>query len=263
MLEKLKNYFMPNKIDFNELNSYEIMNEKCIFHYYIIARVKPEEISEKKFNEILIENQSKALQNLRNEIMNIDLGTKRKNLIQEKDGNLIFFGEKTPTIQTIEREPRFYEGNTGYIMRFNDTKAEKYKKTTIEFKDPYEKRNYRFTPIQYLKFIEIAQKIEEWILNAFDISSVRKNGIPINNFIINENDEPLVEITDGVFYLKYPFEKRIQIYKKDKKVDKELFGPPLDEKVKWIEKRKEEQNMDKYYSKITNLLDEYNLSNLY
>ena len=74
----------------------------------------------------------------------------------------------------------------------------------------------------------------------------------------DDEDQPYVMEFDGIQYLKYPFEKRVELHKDHPELDKKLFGNELNEFIKWIVSKKDVSEHDKKYCvKIEEIIKKY------
>jgi hypothetical protein len=136
-----------------------------------------------------------------------------------------------------------------------DKKEEDNKNTgLIRSKDPNDNRGYKFSPIESLISIKTLQNIEFALVAVFKFKQEKQ----MTYLGFDDEDQPYVMEFDGIQYLKYPFEKRVELHKEHPELEKKLFDMELNDFIKWIISKKDDsEHMKKYCIKTEEILKKY------
>jgi len=240
--------FRKSEIKFGELEKSHIANEKWIEHYFKITLNRPKDHSHEQFIDYL--------ENLKNKIFEFSLGEMIDSDSLKHRETLIYKGTLNKNLTIIS----FPENDAQYsiLIRFIDKKEEDNKNTgqpcLIRNKDPNDNRGYKFSPIESLISIKTLQNIEFDLVAVFKFKQEKQ----MTYLGFDDEDQPYVMEFDGIQYLKYPFEKRVELHKDHPELDKKLFGNELNEFIKWIVSKKDVSEHDKKYCvKIEEIIKKY------
>jgi hypothetical protein len=228
--------WFSSKPNIEEFLKDKIANEKFIGHYFKIPLQKGENETDKEF----FVSANKA----RTEVMNVVLGQSISSINEIKKSVNIFL--------SIEDEEPHLLVRFSDITKKQEEQVRKKGDVILSVIDPKKKESYLFFPLQSIKAKKMFVNIEFGLVSVFKIKTHEEK-----TWLKFEGKEPMVEQFDGLQYLYYPLAKRINLYKKYPKIDKQLFGWEFDDFINWImEKRNANEHMKKYCKAVERLMPE-------
>jgi|GEM_PF-6409078 len=242
----------------------DILNEKWIYYRFEIPLIRPKEMNHTDFLDYCDDLGQEILRVACGQMFGVDLKEVRDGWFKKhyEYKNSI---NKNITVQTFYDEDDHYR----ISLRFNERTEEDNKKRTPVFatrtKGDNDYREYRFSPIQSLNALQIFHAIEFALIVYFKLEQFDffvKEGKGLVQFWIDDEGNPMITEMDGIGFLSYPFEKRLQLYKEHPDVEIKSFGNyGFENFVKWILSKKDVSEWDGYFCiEIEKILQKYNLN---
>lgn len=139
-----------------------------------------------------------------------------------------------------------------------------------------EKSEYRFTPIEQVKYQDCFHSIEKILLTTFRLKDIQTSLDMVEFYFKGLNEQEkltekevrkrrvMVERTDNISYFNYPLEKRVELFSKQEEAEKwlteNLFGESFKELIDFImEKEGSFKFSEIYCSEVRELLKKYNI----
>lgn len=255
--EWLKDLLSTKKELLEELADDKLANEKWIEHYFKIGFEKLPKETQKDFDE--------RIGKLHGQLFYVVFGRQGivyKNQL-ERAGILTEKLKKSVTIKVIEPTKKHYE----FLIRFSDYSKKDFKEGGIQFREKKQskKEDYLFSPFQELILSDtnILRDIEADLMRFLQIEppEVMKAGKIMKRFSLVDG-KPYYEEFDGIQFLGYPIEKRIELYAINPQLQGEIF--PTTDKFYFkdfieeiLEKKKDDKHMEKLCEKVEALLEKY------
>lgn len=242
-----------NNFDLEKYKKDKLLNEPFIEHYFAIQFNKPKNYTFPEFDEymeqithrtlelvgvfaIRLSKICKSITTKSYKVTEIPQEYFRVLSLTNAKRNSYFTLIRFPDVTKQEAETGFKEGNFRYLA-------------------PNKKRNYKFTPLQSIEFIEIGKGIETQlqILTGLEPSE--------QITLINGVDkEVIITEYDCIQYYYYPLSKRAELYSKYPELDKKMFSLPFPEFIKWLlSKEKESEYMQRNAERTRQILKKYNI----
>lgn len=133
---------------------------------------------------------------------------------------------------------------------------------------------YRFTPIEAVKYQDCFHSIERTLLTIFGLKDIQTPDMVEFYFEKLDGQEELnekelgeknlmVERTDNISYFNYPLKKRAELFSKHKEPERwlaeNLFGESFKELIDFVMEKENTPHMELYCSKFRKLLEKYNI----
>jgi len=269
------NIFKTN-LDSDKYRKDKFLNEPFIEHYFALQLFKPADMTESQFEnyqEELVEDWlgkvapavaemgktkekgvfivtrnylSEILKSISTKCYNVkDLPQEYIRALQYKQDittDTAFLLIRFPSVTELESKFGFSDGP--------------FVRTNIRKIPPTKKANYKFSPLQTLKFAEISQNIEMQISVFSGVSPHR----PIT-LINGIGKEIIVTHYDGIHYFYYPLSKRAKLYLKCPELEKKIFDSLSFPKfAKWLlRKENESEYMQRNAERTRQILKKYNI----
>ena len=242
-----------NNFDLEKYKKDKLLNEPFIEHYFAIQFIKPKDYTFPEFDEYMEKVNLRTLELVG--IFAIQLSKMCKSITTKSykitempqeyfrvlsmtnaNKNSYFTLIRFPDVTKKEAEKGFKEGNLRYLA-------------------PNKKRNYLFTPLQSLKFLEFSKSIEFQLQALAGLEPVEQMTL-----INGVDKEVIITEYDGIQYYYYPLSKRAELYSKFPELDKKMFDLPFPEFIKWLlNKEKESEYMHRNAERTRQILKKYNL----
>jgi len=86
-------------------------------------------------------------------------------------------------------------------------------------------------------------------------------GKTLEYFFLDDADSPWVMAFDGIMFMEYPLEKRLQLYLSLPDIEQKIFSWPFTKYARFILNKKDDDDyMLNYCSKLEELLEKYNIN---
>ncbi len=247
------NLFNKDNLDSDKYKKDKILNESWIEHYFAIQFNKPKNYTHSEYEEYLEEINLDVLGKVA--VATIDLAKIQKSITTKsyKMTEMPVEYSRVLSMSNAKKDSYFM------LIRFPEItkqEAEKgFKGGNFRFSPHNKIRNYKFTPLQSIKFIELRKFIEFQLHTFIGLEPTEQmtliNGVD-KEIIINE--------FDYIQYYYYPLSKRAELYSKYPELDKKMFSLPFPEFIKWLlNKEKESEYMHRNAERTRQILKKYNL----
>lgn len=247
------NWFNKINLDSEKYKKDKFLNEPFIEHYFAIQFNKPNNYTTKEFEKYLEEVNLDVLGKVM--VATIDLAKMQKSVTTKSYKMTELPKEYFRVLSMTDTKKDSYF----MLIRFPDiTKQEAlkgFKEGNLRYSDPSKKRNYLFTPLQSIKFLDISKFIE-FQLHALVGLKPAKQMTLINDV----DNEVIINEFDCIQYYYYPLSKRAELYSKYPKLEKKMFGMSFPKFAKWIiDKENTSEFMKRNVERTRNILKKYNL----
>lgn len=248
------NLFNKDNLDSDKYKKDKILNESWIEHYFAIQFNKPKNYTHSEYEEYLEEINLDVLGKVA--VATIDLAKIQKSITTKsyKMTELPTEYLRVLSVSNTKKDSYFM------LIRFPDiTKQEAqegFKEGSFRYSNPNKKRNYLFTTLQSIKFLEISKFIEFQLHTFIGLKPAEQMTL------INSVDkEIIINEFDYIQYYYYPLSKRAELYSKYPELDKKLFNLPFPKFIKWLlSKENESEYMQRNAERTRQILKKYNLN---
>lgn len=246
------NLFKTN-LDSEKYQKDKFLNEPFIEHYFAIQFNKPKEYTfpeyEKYLGKVNLDVLGKVM------VATIEL-TKMCKSITIKCYNMTEMPREYSRVLSLSNAKK---DSYFMLIRFPDItkqEAEKgFKEGNLRNAPANKKRNYLFTTLQSIKFIEISKFIEFQLQVFLGLEPVQQMTL-----VSGVEKEVIINEYDGIQYYYYPLCKRAELYSKFPELDKKMFGPPFPEFIEWLlNKENDSEYMQRNAERTRQILKKYNI----
>lgn len=246
------NLFKTN-LDSDKYQKDKFLNEPFIEHYFAIQFNKPKNYTFPEYEKYLEEVNLDVLGKVA--VATLELTKMCKSITTKcyKMSEMPREYSRALSLSNAKKDSYFM------LIRFPDItkqEAEKgFKEGILRNLPANKKRNYLFTTLQSIKFIEISKFIE-FQLQAF-VGLEPAEQITLINGV---DKEVIITEFDSIQYYYYPLSKRAELYSKFPELDKKMFDPPFPEFIEWLlSKEKESEYMQRNAERTRQILKKYNI----
>lgn len=233
------NIFKRKKIDLDFYAEDALLNEPWMEYYFTVILYRPEHLNKSKFEAHAQTTSEKILNELNGYIVPL---TNMQKTITTYWYNAL----KLPKEYLLPQEGYSdITADTYFILiRLPDAKffGNVWAKKGGAYDNSKSKSNYKFSPIQIIKFNEqnIGTSID-WVLRTMLNINHSKNFTKITR----QGNEIIVNEFNGIQYFYYPLSKRIELYSKYPEIEELVFKSPLPGFAKWLFSKDEDLEFKK------------------